>query len=98
MDNDRKTISASEMNKFTYCPYQWYYQRLYGTKKLNQLAKARNEQYGHGDRTHSNFQRGNEFHHTYHIQYKIWQFLKKVGVVLIAILLAAWVLWVMTYG
>ena len=49
MDNSSKTISAGEINKFVYCPYQWYYQRLYGNKKLRELVKIRNEYYGYGD-------------------------------------------------
>ena len=38
---DRTTISASEVNRYTYCPYQWYYERYYGRSKLLQLAKAK---------------------------------------------------------
>ena len=39
MDNSSKTISAGEINKFVYCPYQWYYQRLYGNKNLENWLK-----------------------------------------------------------
>ena len=27
-------ISANEINRFVYCPYQWYYRRYYGQKDL----------------------------------------------------------------
>ena len=38
---DRTTISASEVNRYTYCPYQWYFERYYGRNKLSQMAKAK---------------------------------------------------------
>ena len=60
--NDKKTVTANEINKFCYCPYQWYYERLYGTKELRRLANERNEALGLTDRTQSNFEQGLEYH------------------------------------
>ena len=34
---ERETISAHEINKYDYCPYQWYYERLYGRAELRRL-------------------------------------------------------------
>lgn len=46
MDKDRYIISATELSKFEYCPYQWYYERVYGRNELRKLAKERNERLG----------------------------------------------------
>lgn len=62
MYNDRKTISANEINKFSYCPYQWYYERLYGRKKLKELEKERNERLGLDDLRMSNLLDGFNYH------------------------------------
>ncbi len=40
---DRTTISASEVNRYTYCPYQWYFERYYGRNKLFELSKNRKQ-------------------------------------------------------
>ena len=60
--NDKKTITANEINKFCYCPYQWYYERVYGIKELRRLANERNELYGFADSNKSNFIKGIEYH------------------------------------
>ena len=39
---ERETISAHEINKYDYCPYQWYYERLYGRAELRRLYAERN--------------------------------------------------------
>ena len=46
MDKDRYIISATELSKFEYGPYQWYYERVYGRNELRKLAKERNERLG----------------------------------------------------
>ncbi len=40
---DRTTISASEVNRYTYCPYQWYFERYYGRSKLFQMSKTKKQ-------------------------------------------------------
>lgn len=61
LKNSRTTISASEINRFTYCNYQWYYERLYGSKQLRELKGERNKKIG-VENTYSNFKRGTNFH------------------------------------
>ena len=43
MYNKSENISASEINKFVYCPYQWYYERFYGQKKILEILKSKKE-------------------------------------------------------
>ena len=38
---ERETISAHEINKYDYCPYQWYYERLYGRADDNDPIDSR---------------------------------------------------------
>lgn len=69
---DRKTISASEVNRYTYCPYQWYFERYYGRSKLFELSKSKKvepklkQQKTATKNTHqtreSHFARGRAFH------------------------------------
>jgi len=65
MKNDSKSISANEINKFAYCPYQWYYERLYGAAHIRELYKKRNQQLGLSDVALSNFRKGQSFHADY---------------------------------
>jgi len=62
MYNDKRKISASEINKFIYCPYQWYYERFYGSKELRRLYLQRNKQLGLTDTLTANFNKGSRFH------------------------------------
>ena len=62
MDKDRHTISATELSKFRYCPYQWYYERVYGRKKLRRLALERNERLGLEDSSGSRIAKGLDYH------------------------------------
>ncbi len=64
---DRTTISASEVNRYTYCPYQWYFERYYGRNKLFELSKNRKQTAKTPAKTptktrESNFARGRAFH------------------------------------
>ncbi|MDR1705351.1 MAG: hypothetical protein LBS19_11795 [Clostridiales bacterium] len=54
----RETISAGEVNKYTYCPYQWYYGRIHGDKALR--AKYRELHPGTDDT--KAFRQGKAFH------------------------------------
>ena len=62
MKTERHTLTPNEINKFIYCPYQWYYERLYGRKELERLAAERNERLGLLDKRISNFNRGYRHH------------------------------------
>ena len=59
---DRKTISAHELNKYAYCPYQWYYERLYGRKELRRRYQERNERLQLHDHLESKFVAGEKYH------------------------------------
>ena len=65
MNNEEKSISANEINKYAYCPYQWYYERLYGAAHLRRLYKERNEKLGLNDTVFSNFKSGLDYHASY---------------------------------
>jgi len=61
---DDKTISASEINRYLYCNYQWYYERKYGAAELRRRKKAYMEEMGITSSSGENspFQRGLIFH------------------------------------
>lgn len=62
LHNNSKSISANEVNKFLYCPYQWYYERLYGSAEIRELYKERNERLGLRATAYSNFRKGQAYH------------------------------------
>jgi hypothetical protein len=97
MKNDSKTISAGEINRYIYCSYQWYYTRLYGNKKLRELVKMRNEEYGYENIGMSNFEKGNNFHSRYHFRYKLKKIVLALFGIICAVILAAIIFWVMGY-
>ncbi len=81
-----KTFSASEVNRFCYCRLQWYYERKYGAKRLNELRKERNEEMGwDAPKGEDSFARGRKFHQGYTRRYNRRLVLRRV---LIAALLA----------
>jgi len=65
MNNSSKSISANEINKYAYCPYQWYYERFYGAAYLRRAYKERNEELGLTDTVFSNFKKGLDYHAGY---------------------------------
>lgn len=67
---DRKSdyhLSATEINQYLYCPYQWYYQRIYKDQMEGSLVKGK---------TKKNFRKGIDFHKKYYIKAKLVGFLK----------------------
>lgn len=76
---ERKTISAHELNKFAYCPYQWYYERLYGRKELRRRYQERNARLSRTDTQQSRFVRGEQFHRRSYQRWKrrqrIWKWM-----------------------
>jgi len=60
--DNKKSITPNEVNKFCYCPYQWFYERAYGRKELKRLAEERNERLGIEDKRLSNFNYGMKYH------------------------------------
>lgn len=79
-------ISANEINRFTYCPYQWYYGKVYGQKALREkyLALDRSETPEEG-----NFKKGLSFHKKYYKTYRLRKRLECI-IVLLFILLLVW--------
>ena len=71
MHNDKQTISANEINKYTYCAYQWYYEREYGRKALRAKYVERNRALGLQDTVASHFHKGTRFHSRYALRARI---------------------------
>ena len=69
---DDKTISASEINRFLYCNYQWYYERKYGAAELRRRKKEYLEEMGIVPNEKSPIQQGLIFH----ANFGRWRWLK----------------------
>lgn len=91
---ERKTLSAHEISKFDYCPYQWYYERLYGRKELRRLYAERNERLHLEDSLASEFRKGEKYHRRSYFLLKLKRTLWKVAVLLFAGAAAAGYLWI----
>lgn len=86
-----KKISANEINRFIYCPYQWYYGRYYGQTALKQQYKALASK---SSNTENHFAKGVKFHKAYYRSYRIRRVLIFLGViVVIAILIGSFMGW-----
>ncbi|MFV0314577.1 MAG: hypothetical protein ACK5I7_05665 [Anaerotignum sp.] len=83
---EKKTISAHEINKYSYCPYQWYYEKLYGRKELRRRYKERMEALSLGDGTGGNFARGLEFHRKNYAKVRMQNLLWKIAMIVIGAL------------
>ncbi|MDI6603627.1 MAG: hypothetical protein QME35_00560 [Thermoanaerobacteraceae bacterium] len=70
-----KYISASEINQFVYCPYQWYYIKKYGNKYINELR----EKEGFNNSELSNYKKGMEYHEKYYRDIVIMRY-KKIAI------------------
>lgn len=58
----KRYISANDINKFTYCPYQWYYEQVYGTAALREIRREALKESGLSDGTESLMSKGLRFH------------------------------------
>jgi len=65
MKNPSERISPSEIKKYVYCPYGWYYERLYGYKHIYGLHKKRLKSLGLEDFKQSGYIKGQKFHRQY---------------------------------
>lgn len=81
----KRTVTANEINKYCYCPYQWYYERLYGRKELRKLAAERNERLGITDSRLSNFASGLEYHS--HVKFRTVNIFKLISVAAVVVVL-----------
>lgn len=91
MHNNSEKISANEINKYCFCPYQWYYERLYGTKYLRNLQNERNKELGLTDKINSNFDRGLKFHNNYRLK-RILIFIFKFSILIAIFILAIYLM------
>ncbi len=87
MKKEDKPISASELNRYSYCPYQWYYERLYGMKELRRLYQERNERLGLTDKAAGNFTRGLEHHRKGYRRLRWRTRLRRFAAVLVTLIL-----------
>ncbi len=81
MKKEKLMISANEINRFVYCPYQWYYKKTYGESNLSKQYKAMHQTHsGH----ESFYAKGTQYHHQYHRRYQLNKIL--IGIVIVLIL------------
>jgi len=95
---ERKTISAHEISKYDYCPYQWYFERLYGRKELRRRYTERNERLHLEDSLASNFQKGENYHRRSYFLLRCRRMIWKIAVLLFAAAAAAGYFWIRQYG
>lgn len=84
----KRTVTANEINKYCYCPYQWYYERLYGRKELRKLVAERNERLGITDNRLSNFASGLDYHS--HVRFRtvnVFKLILTLAVIVVLILI-----------
>ena len=91
----KETLSAHELNKYTYCPYQWYYEKTYGRAELRRMRKEYLEELGLEDSTTANFVRGEAFHRQLYRQHRLRQILWKILILAVFVLILVY--WVMQY-
>ncbi len=94
---ERKILSAHELNKYDYCPYQWYYERLYGRKELRRLYQERNERLQLEDSLMSQFRKGEEYHRNSYVWLKCRRMLWKIVLLLFVTAMIVGYLWI-RYG
>ncbi len=97
----KETLSPHELNKYTYCNYQWYYEKKYGRKQLydmkknevqKKLPKVQTAQKvqktkKQQDPTLSNFVRGEKYHNDMYENMMRKRKLAKITVIVVLALL-----------
>ncbi|MGL4363493.1 MAG: hypothetical protein ACRCSG_09580 [Cellulosilyticaceae bacterium] len=85
MNKTIEKISANEINRYMYCPYQWYYKRHYGNAFLQNEYKA----LGITSSKHTNnFVKGTKYHTQYHYRYHLKRLIQCIALlILIALIL-----------
>ncbi|MCL2376208.1 MAG: PD-(D/E)XK nuclease family protein [Defluviitaleaceae bacterium] len=92
---DDKTISASEINRYLFCNYQWYYERKYGLTELRRRKKEHLEEMGITPDENSPIMRGLAFH----ARFGRWRWLKVAYKWLRTIaLIAAFIFFLLFFG
>lgn len=95
---ERETISAHEINKYDYCPYQWYYERLYGRAELRRLYTQRNARLHLEDSMSANFRKGEGYHQRSYFLLRLRRMAWKVAVLLLAAAAVGGYVWVKYSG
>ena len=90
---ERKTLSAHEISKYDYCPYQWYYERLYGRKELRRRYVERNTRLNLEDSLASEFRKGEKYHRRSYLLLKFKRMFWKLIIILFAAMVIAGYLW-----
>ena len=80
---ERETISAHEINKYDYCPYQWYYERLYGRAE-RRLYTQRNARLHLEDSMSANFRKGEGYHQRSYFLLRLRRMLRRIALLLLA--------------
>lgn len=91
MKSNKVKISANEVNRYTYCPYQWYYGRIYGQKTLKEKYQALEHK---SSQHESHFKKGLHFHKHYYQHYRIKHRIE-IGIlmVFVALLIGSFIQW-----
>ncbi|WP_053984133.1 hypothetical protein [Niameybacter massiliensis] len=84
MKKSSTRISANELNRFMYCPNQWYYKRVYGAKSLTQMYEALDIE--HSEHTEY-FTKGMKHHTSYHFRYRIMKVIRIIILIGLLILI-----------
>ena len=95
---ERETISAHEINKYDYCPYQWYYERLYGRAELRRLYAERNARLHLEDSLSANFRKGEGYHQRSYFLLRLLIMAWKLAVLLFAAAAFGGYVWVKYSG
>ena len=95
---ERKTLSAHELNKYAYCPYQWYYERLYGRKELRRLYQERNERLQLEGERESRFEKGEKYYRRSYFFLRLKKMFWKGVVLLFLAAVIAGYLWIKNGG
>lgn len=79
-----KYYSATDISKFTYCNYSWYYEYVYGAKHLRELLKQQSPNYNIQE---GNFARGLAYHDKFYKKQKIKQLIISILIILSVLLI-----------
>ena len=81
----QKSISASEIGRFIYCNYAWYYEKKYGTSALRKMNREYLEEIGVDPTAETPLTRGLN----YHANFGRYARLKLAAKIIAAIVIAA---------
>lgn len=80
MTKRKVKLSANEINRYIYCPYQWYYGKVYGQKALKEKYQALDRKKSDHE---GNFKKGLQFHACYYRQYRLKRMLQILVIIAI---------------